>query len=131
MRIKLKSHKYNSHNVCISTVKIAIPHVEPRINKIHKLPFFAKTHKFLGCINNWLYGTKWTKTLCLPLSGFKGSLRGQSNCYHNGSNFSFTAPVCELVHVHSVHVELAPRIMRHRITLIHCATRFNECCRMV
>ena len=65
MRIKLKSHKYNLHNVRISTVKIAIPHVEPHINKIHKLPgFFAKAHKFLGRINNQVYGINLLEIVC-------------------------------------------------------------------
>ena len=41
---------------------ITTPHVEPHINKIHihvhiKLPFLAKTHKFLSRINSQLYGT--------------------------------------------------------------------------
>ena len=54
-------HKYNS-----IYGRIATPHVEPHINiiRIHlKLPFLAKTHKFLSRINNWLYDMWAVQTL--------------------------------------------------------------------
>ena len=59
--IFMRSCKLNSNCTNIMYMYIYgkdshIPHVEPRINKIHKLPFFAKTH-ISGShkINNVLY----------------------------------------------------------------------------
>ena len=74
MRIKLKSHNihvYNSHNVYLWHT-----HVEPCINKLHKLPFFVKTHKFLSRINNRLYGSylRSTREVVLRDVGAEGTV---------------------------------------------------------